>query len=69
VIQLHQNMRLNTEIAAEREFAKWQLEVGQGKHTSSEGSIISLPDHMKCRENTVDCLIDTIYPGISTGNL
>jgi ATP-dependent DNA helicase PIF1 len=24
---------------------------------------------MKCRENTVDCLIDTIYPGISTPNL
>jgi ATP-dependent DNA helicase PIF1 len=69
VIQLYQNMRLNTEIAAEREFAKWQLEVGQGKHTSSEGSMISLPDHMKCRENTVDCLIDTIYPGISTGIL
>ena len=53
----------------ERDFAKWQLEVGQGKHTDSEGSIITVPEHMKCRENTVDCLIDTIYPGISSGNL
>ena len=63
-------MWLNTEIETERHFAKWQLEVGQGKHTDdSEGSIISVPEHMKCRENTVDCLIDTIYPGISNGNL
>jgi hypothetical protein len=31
--------------------------------------MIALPDHMKCRENTVDSLIDTIYPGIGGGNL
>jgi ATP-dependent DNA helicase PIF1 len=61
-------MRLNTNIEAERNFAKWQLEVGQGKHTH-EGCNISLPDHFRCRENTVASLIDTIYPGISTLNL
>ena len=70
VIQLCQNMQLNTQIQAERDFAKWQLEAGQGKHTSFEGSIIKVPDHMKCMEkNTVDCLLDTIYPGIRNGNL
>jgi hypothetical protein len=61
-------MWLDTTIAAEWEFAEWQLEVGQGKHTDDEGNI-RLPDHMKCRVNSVDCLIDTIYPGISTPNL
>jgi hypothetical protein len=68
VLHLCQNMCLNTNIEAERDFAKWQLEVGQGKHTD-EGCNISLPDHLRCRENTVASLIDTIYPGISTPNL
>ena len=68
VLHLHQNMQLNTNIEAERNFAKWQLEVGQGKHTD-EGDNISLPDHFKCRENTVASLIDTFYPEISTPNL
>ncbi|KAH9010953.1 hypothetical protein EDB83DRAFT_2234231, partial [Lactarius deliciosus] len=30
--------------------------------------MVSLPDHFKCRENTVASLIDTIYPGVSTPN-
>jgi hypothetical protein len=68
VLQLHQNKWLDTSIAAEQEFAKWQLEVGQGLHTDSEGNIL-IPDHMKCRVNSVDCLIDTIYPGIRSPNL
>jgi hypothetical protein len=42
--------------------------VGQGKHTDDGGNI-RIPDHMKHRVNSVDCLIDTIYPGISTPNL
>jgi hypothetical protein len=61
VLHLHQNMWLNTSIEAKRAFAEWQLEVGQGKHTD-EGGIISLPDHIKCRVNSIDSLIDTIYP-------
>jgi hypothetical protein len=65
VLHLHQNMRLNTTIAAEHNFARWQLEVGQGKHTD-EGGNITLPGHFKCHENTVASLIDTIYPRIST---
>ena len=65
VLHLHQNMRLNTAIEAERLFAQWQMEVGQGKHTD-EACNITLPGFMKCRENTVECLIDSIYPGISS---
>jgi hypothetical protein len=61
-------MHLNTHFQAEGEFARWQLEVGQGKHIDQQ-STISLPDHFKCRENTVASLIDTIYPGITTSNL
>ena len=68
VLHLKQNMRLNTHIEAEMNFAKWQLEVGQGKHTD-EGCFISLPEHMRCRENTVASLIESIYPGIQRANL
>jgi hypothetical protein len=68
VIHLHQNMRLNTIIEAECNFARWQLEVGQGMHTD-EGGNITLPDSFKCEENKVASLISTIYPGISTPNL
>ena len=68
VLHLHQNMRLNTLIEEEQKFAKWQLEVGKGMHTD-EGGNLTLPEHFKCRENTVDSLIDTIYPNIHAGNL
>ena len=68
ILHLHQNMRLNTNIEAEQNFAKWQLEVGQGKHTD-EGGNICLPEHFKCRQNTVASLIDVIYPNIHTPNL
>jgi len=49
---------------AERNFAKWQLEVGHGKHTDEAGSM-TLPDHFKCPENTISSLISAIYPGIN----
>ena len=65
VLHLHQNMRLNTAVEAEANFAQWQLDVGQGKHTDEHGNI-SLPDLFRCRENTIDSLIDAIYPGINT---
>jgi len=61
-------MHLNTNVEVEQDFATWQLEVGQGKHTD-EASNISLPEHFKCQENTVDSLIHTIYSGITTPNL
>jgi hypothetical protein len=67
VLQLHQNMRLNTAIEAEANFARWQLEVGHGQHTD-DSLTISLPDHFCCPENSVDSLIDTIYPNIHIPN-
>jgi len=57
-------MRLNTQVVAERDFAKWQLEIGHGKHTDEAGNI-KLPDHFKCTENSVSSLISTIYPGVN----
>jgi ATP-dependent DNA helicase PIF1 len=57
-------MRLNTHVDAERNFAKWQLEIGHGKHTDATGNT-TLPDHFKCTENTVPSLISAIYPGIN----
>ena len=67
VLHLKQNMHLNTAVEAEANFAKWQLEVGQGDHTDEDCNI-TLPQHFMCRENTVDSLIDTIYPSIDTPN-
>lgn len=64
VLHLQQNMRLNTAVQEEADFARWQLDVGHGQHTD-EDCTITLPEHFMCRENTVDSLIDTIYPGIT----
>ena len=64
VLKLKQNMHLNTDVEAERNFAKWQLEIGHGKHTDNNGFTI-LPDHFKCPENTIESLIQTIFPGIN----
>jgi len=61
-------MQLNTTIEAKGNFARWQLEVGQGMHTD-EGGNITLPGNFKCEENKVASLINTIYPGIGTPNL
>ena len=68
VVHLHQNMRLNTAIEAEKDFAKWQLDVGKGMHTDNDSNIL-LPPSFYCRENTVASLIETIYPGITRPNL
>ena len=68
VLHLHQNMRLNTNVEAEADFAKWQLEVGHGEHTD-EACNISLPDQFKCTANTASFLITAIYPNISTPQL
>ena len=68
VVHLHQNMRLNTAIEAEKDFAKWQLDVGKGMHTDNDSNIL-LPPSFHCRENTVASLIETIYPGITRPNL
>src|SRR6266849_3139989 len=63
VLHLYQNMRLNTHVEEEANFARWQLQVGLGEHTDDSCNI-SLPNHFHCAENSVDSLIDTIYPDI-----
>ena len=65
VLHLTQNMRLNTANEVERQFAEWQLRVGHGDFTNDSDNI-TLPDHFKTPENTVQSLIDTIYPGVAT---
>ena len=67
ILHLHQNMRLNTHLQAEADFARWQLDVGQGMHTDQQCNI-SLPAHFRCRENSAPSLIHSIYPAISTVN-
>jgi hypothetical protein len=64
ILRLTQNMRLNTADEQEREFAQWQLDVGHGRHTDENGNI-TLPDRFHCTSNTIESLIDTIYPGIT----
>jgi len=63
LLKLTQNMWLNTLEEAERNFAKWQLDIGYGKHTDETGTT-TLPDHFKCPENAIASLISAIYPGI-----
>jgi ATP-dependent exoDNAse (exonuclease V) alpha subunit len=65
VLRLTQNMRLNTGNNVERQFAEWQLGVGHGDFTDASDNI-TLPVHFHCPENTVQSLIDTIYPQVST---
>ena len=67
VLHLQQNMRLNMENEAEANFAKWQQEVGHGRHTDDSANIC-LPNYFHCRENTVDSLIETIYDDIERSN-
>ena len=64
ILKLIQNMRLNTADEQDREFAQWQLDIGHGHHTDENKNII-LPDHFHCTENTIESLIETIYPGIA----
>ena len=64
VLKLTENMHVNTNVEAEKHFAKWQLDVGHGTFTNELGSM-KLPDHFKCNENTIAFLVQTVYPGIN----
>src|SRR5580658_1394804 len=56
ILKLETNMGLIQANQEETDFAKWQLEVGHGKHTDNDANITIPP-----------ALLDHIYPGI--GNL
>jgi len=62
VLHLTQNMRVGPE-PEEQEFARWQVEVGEGKHTDNEGNIL-IPPKFHCAQNTAQCLITAIYPSL-----
>jgi PIF1-like helicase/Helicase len=62
ILKLTINMRLGQD-PTERNFAQWQLDVGDGKHTDDDCNI-TLPEYFRCAENTLDSLVETIYPGI-----
>jgi hypothetical protein len=52
VLSLKINMRLG-QIPEEVGFAKWQLDVGYGRHTDENGNI-NLPPYFACPQNTVE---------------
>jgi len=62
ILHLTENMRVGNH-PDEQAFARWQLEVGEGKHTDRESNII-IPPAFHCPENTVESLISTVYPNI-----
>ena len=62
VLHLRINMRLGDN-QEEREFAQWQLNIGHGMHTDEDGNI-TIPEQFHCPSNTIDALVDEIYPGI-----
>jgi hypothetical protein len=61
---LKKNMRLDQTPESEA-FAKYLLKVGAGKNSNPDGTITLYPE-MRCGD-TVDSLIDAIYPGIAEG--
>jgi hypothetical protein len=67
VLHLTQNMRLGgpNALQEERNFAQWLLDVGHGRNLD-DGLHIPLPPTMKLPTNTVDALIDALYPAMST---
>ena len=56
-------MQLNTNIEAEQAFAQWQLDLSHSRHRNESDDLV-LPDHFKCGENSVESLINNIYPGV-----
>src|SRR5580658_8385822 len=66
ILKLETNMHLLQANQEETDFAKWQLEVGHGKHTDNDANI-TIPPKFHLPTNSVPALLDHIYPGI--GNL
>jgi len=61
---LQENMRLDRTPESD-EFAKYLLDVGAGRNSNPDGTV-TLPAHMHCGDS-VDSLIDAIYPHIAHG--
>jgi len=63
LLHLQQNMRLDRTPESDA-FAQWLLGVGAG-HQLGPNASITLPPSMRLSENTVDSLINTIYPHVA----
>ena len=61
---LRKNMRLDRTPESDV-FAKYLLDVGAERNSNPDGTV-TLPAHMRCGDS-VDSLIDAIYPGITQG--
>lgn len=64
---LHQNMRLE-QTPDMQQFAHWLLEIGAGTQLDNNTQTITIPQHMICQDNSIDSLIDEIYPEIRHGD-
>jgi len=64
---LHQNMRLE-QTPDMQQFANWLLDIGAGTHLDNNTPTIPIPPYMICQDNSVDSLIEEIYPGIQHGD-
>ena len=49
-------------------FANWLLDIGAGTHLNSNTCTIEIPQNMICPDNSINSLIDQIYPGIQQLN-
>src|SRR5271154_2679333 len=63
---LHQNMRLEQTPEMEA-FAQWLLDVGGGVDLDNSGKV-EIPQYMHCVNETIDGLVDEIYPDIGHGD-
>jgi hypothetical protein len=66
ILHLTQNMRLDRTPESDM-FAAWLLEVGAGRNLGPSNTI-ELPANMRLPQNSVNDLINAIYPGITQGN-
>jgi hypothetical protein len=66
MLTLVRNMRVQDDLE-EMQFAKWLVNIGHGKNTDSNDNMV-LPEQFHCAQNTVQNLINEIYPGIQTAH-
>ena len=63
---LHQNMCLEQSPDMQH-FAHWLLQIGAGTHLDINSQSIQVPHNIICQDNSINSLIDHIYPGIQQG--
>jgi hypothetical protein len=64
LLKLLRNMRVQDD-PVEQQFAQWQVDVGHGRLSDEEGNV-HIPPGFCCPQNTVESLIEQIYPNIGT---